>query len=161
MKFLTLMLLALMITACGKNVDTKNPTPKLPPIANPGIVVGEPLPGISGQYTVEFSNHNSGIDGDFTANYSQYVFAENMTIELPSILNVGFNPTQYDFFYQGRLTVVINNSSVCSYDVYSVTKMVLESGCDGLAIEIQAGDKIWVEGISPRWNIEVKFIYEK
>lgn len=161
MKFLTIILLSLLAVACGKNVDTKNPTPKHPPIANPGIVVGQPLPGISGQYTVEFSNHNSGEVGDNRANYSQYVFAENMDIQLPSFLNVEFITTSYDFFYQGQLTVVINNTEICSYDVYSSSKLILENGCDGLPIQIQAGDKMWISGISPHWNVELKFIYEK
>lgn len=160
MQFLTIILLAVLLTACGKNVDTKNPTPKLPPIANPGIVVGNPLPGYFGTHSVEFSNHNSGDSRDTTSNYSQYVFADTMTIQLNPILEVGFNTGSYDYFYRGTITIVINNNRECDYTQYSANTMILESGCLD-DIEIYSGDVMWIEGVSPHWNIDLGFDYQK
>lgn len=159
MKFLTIALLALLVTACGKNVNERTPNAPTIPRANPGVVTGQPLPtpvGSSGVLNLTFANHA----------YDQYAVDQFTSFDISTKLKVNF-PTlieeTLDFSFdpddlQDNIVVLVNDDVVCEYRVSSTYDLETVSCVRDLILEV--GDDVSVIGIPKGETIRVKMSYQ-
>lgn len=134
MKLFILMILLILSTACGKQVNTKNPNPNgNEPKSNPGVVVND-----SNWLIVNFSK-------DKELHGSCIKMNENVTLELPALIDV-YNEN----------TVVANNLKIVVKDSFG--NKVNVNSCDYLANTYSLNDSSNCnKEIGVSYNYEVCF----
>lgn len=159
MKFLTIIFLALLVTACGKNVNENTPNPNIPK-ANPGVVTGQPLPiptTSSGVMFLIFTNHgwSSELEAD---KYTFFDVNTKITVSFPNVieqpLDFSFDPRELN----DLVSIVVNGDVVCQYDVSPTYNLQIEGSCAD--VDLDVGDDVSMIGFPRGETIRLKMSYQ-
>jgi hypothetical protein len=143
--------LALMLTACGKDVSNNGGadlTPGTPPSTVP------PVSSPSGYLTMNFANHGEAATNQ--ENPTSFEMSESLTLTLPTSPNnttFNSNPTH------PVLTLLVNNSYACSY-VWNGTQYTKHSSCL-TTMRVDANSVLTIVGIPQQQIVAMKIYFQK
>lgn len=140
MKNLILIMTALVLSACGKNINRAPNSPIPYPPGNGGVVVVVPPSNVnSGLLTLSFSNHGDG----------GYEDVNEVPVESRMILSLPLNINEVSFSTDDGsvpdIRVTINGHNVCTYRFTGGQYTALNT-CDD-TVQLEENDVISASGI--------------
>lgn len=154
MKYFLVLMLSLLVVACGKDVSSDgNPDVKITP--GPGGTSPDGNGGggngivYDGEITSIFAGQTGGLVNSKT-------ISSDLIITLPLHIQTSYELT----FPKPRLDLVLNNQYLCSYSYSNETnKYEVNANCD-LAVNVNSGDLLTLFGVPESQTVTLKINYQ-
>lgn len=162
MKNSMFLILFVLLTACGKNVN--RPDNIVPPTLNPptngGVEVPVPVPAAptnSGNRTLPFANNSDISSGLYE---TSVVFSERQLVNFSNTIS----SYSFDAVDKGVYTISLefNGQIICQYGFDNTSgKFNALSGCANQMVQIQVGDVVTLQNIPPQQMALLSIGYTK
>lgn len=162
MKNSMFLILFVLLTACGKNVN--RPDNIVPPTLNPpgngGVTVPVPIPAAptnSGNRTLAFANNS---DPSLNIYETSVIFSERQLVNFSnSISSYSFDAVASGVY---TISLEVNSQVICQYGFDNATqKFKALAGCTNQMVQVEVGDVVTLQNIPPQQMTLLSIGYTK